>query len=123
MSRKLAKSTVARLTAKLEAERDRLQGTIASLEEEMQDARIAEAAADHSADPDNVDGGSIAVELEKEISLEQNATDLLDKVERALVRVKTREYGVCEICGKNIPLARLEALPYVTTCVSCANSR
>ncbi|HEY1684275.1 MAG TPA: TraR/DksA C4-type zinc finger protein [Tepidisphaeraceae bacterium] len=29
----------------------------------------------------------------------------------------------CEICGKPIPLARLEALPGVTTCVPCASKK
>jgi phage/conjugal plasmid C-4 type zinc finger TraR family protein len=29
----------------------------------------------------------------------------------------------CEICGKPIPLARLEALPGVTTCVQCASKK
>jgi len=46
--------------------------------------------------------------------------DLLGKVERALEMVRAGSYGICESCGKSIPLARLEALPYATLCVDCA---
>ncbi|NIR37045.1 MAG: hypothetical protein GWN07_13970, partial [Actinobacteria bacterium] len=44
----------------------------------------------------------------------------LHKVERALERVEEGTYGICESCGESIPVARLEVLPYATTCVSCA---
>ena len=28
-------------------------------------------------------------------------------------------YGECEICNERIPLARLNALPYATSCIEC----
>ncbi len=59
-------------------------------------------------------------EFEKELSLGQNTVDLLRKVERALARVDDGTYGICESCGTQIPVARLEVLPYATECVSCA---
>ena len=59
-------------------------------------------------------------EYAKELSIERNAADLLSKVEHALTRVQSGEYGICESCGDAIPLARLEVLPYATTCVNCA---
>ena len=40
-------------------------------------------------------------------------------IENALKRMKKGEYGVCEGCGSNIPLARLQALPYATHCIEC----
>lgn len=43
----------------------------------------------------------------------------LHQIERALVRLKQGTYGVCEGCGKKIPVARLNALPFSTTCISC----
>jgi DnaK suppressor protein len=69
------------------------------------------------------EGGSMAFEYEKELSVDQNTADLLDKVEHALDRLERGEYGSCEVCGKPIPVARLEALPYVTLCVDCARER
>ena len=33
--------------------------------------------------------------------------------------MKAGEYGVCEVCSKKIPMARLDALPYATMCIEC----
>jgi DnaK suppressor protein len=43
----------------------------------------------------------------------------LNQIERALVRMKQGTYGVCEVCQSKIPVARLNALPYSTTCIEC----
>ena len=59
-------------------------------------------------------------EKETELSLEQNTLDLLSKANRALERVEAGTYGLCEACGKAIPIERLEALPYSNLCVECA---
>ncbi|HEV3262198.1 MAG TPA: TraR/DksA C4-type zinc finger protein [Gemmataceae bacterium] len=44
----------------------------------------------------------------------------LSQIERALARIKQGTYGLCEVCQTKIPVARLNALPYSTTCVKCA---
>ncbi len=43
----------------------------------------------------------------------------LASIEKALERMRAGEYGVCENCQCNIPLARLQALPYATLCIRC----
>jgi DnaK suppressor protein len=43
----------------------------------------------------------------------------LNQIERALARLKQGTYGLCEICQGKIPVARLNALPYSTTCIDC----
>ena len=43
----------------------------------------------------------------------------LSQIERALARMKQGTYGVCEHCQGKIPVARLNALPYSTTCIEC----
>jgi len=43
----------------------------------------------------------------------------LNQIERALARLKQGTYGVCEGCQKKIPVARLNALPFSTTCIEC----
>lgn len=40
-------------------------------------------------------------------------------IENALERIREGGYGVCEACETNIPLARLQALPYATLCIQC----
>src|ERR1700756_1857674 len=43
----------------------------------------------------------------------------LSQIERALARMKQGTYGLCELCQGKIPVARLNILPYSTTCVQC----
>ncbi len=43
----------------------------------------------------------------------------LAMIENALEKMRTGHYGKCEGCGTRIPLARLNALPYATTCIDC----
>lgn len=121
MARKLAKSTIAKLRARLEEERDRLTALLETWEEERETLRLSETASEHNSDPENMDGGSLAFELEMDFSKQQNTLDLLAKVKHALQRMDDGTYGICEVSGQNIPLARLDALPYATTTVEFAN--
>lgn len=41
----------------------------------------------------------------------------LAQIEKALERMRGGQYGLCEITGQPIPMARLRALPYATMCV------
>ena len=43
----------------------------------------------------------------------------LAQIERALVRLRQGTYGVCEGCARKIPVSRLNALPFTTTCIEC----
>ena len=43
----------------------------------------------------------------------------LASVEMALERIREGNYGMCESCAEPIPLARLQALPYATSCIDC----
>ena len=53
------------------------------------------------------------------LGLASNDRELLYKVEGALNRIEENTYGVCQVCGKLIAVARLKALPYVETCLKC----
>lgn len=44
----------------------------------------------------------------------------LQKLERALERTDSNDFGICSKCGSEIPFGRLEFMPYTTRCVSCA---
>lgn len=121
MARQLATSTVKRLAKKLTQERERLEHLIDEHEREREESKLAEGSADRSADPDNVDGGAIEVEMEMDLAMVQNARDLLDRVKHAQDRMEKGLYGICEVTGDPIPVARLEALPYATTTVEAAN--
>jgi DnaK suppressor protein len=120
MARKLAANTLKKFRTQLESERIRLEQMIADHVRELEEARQTETSAERSPDPGSAEAGSMNFEFEKELSLGQNTVDLLRKVERALARTADGTYGICETCGNQIPVARLEVLPYSTECVSCA---
>lgn len=42
-------------------------------------------------------------------------------VENALSRIENGTYGECEVCGEQIEVQRLQALPYATLCMQHAN--
>ena len=121
MTRELAASTLKKLSRMLDVERERLELIIDEHEREREESVIAEGSADRNADPDNVDGGAINVEIGIDQATVQNARDLLVRVLHAQDRMEKGQYVTCEVTGEPIPVARLEALPYATTTVEAAS--
>jgi len=68
---------------------------------------------------DVVDAALDSVQDEISSQLAEVESRELARIEYALERMKDGQYGVCEGCGENIPLARLNALPYATHCITC----
>jgi RNA polymerase-binding transcription factor DksA len=52
--------------------------------------------------------------------MNDEAVGELRDISRALARLDAGDYGTCENCGEPINPARLEALPYATRCIACA---
>jgi DnaK suppressor protein len=63
------------------------------------------------------------VEAEKGLILEKRVRDQLAEVEHALHKFDQGTYGLCDICGRPIEPARLEALPQANLCLSCKAHR
>ena len=120
MSRKLAQTTINKFKKRLLEEQQQLNDLLERHQEERERIRLSEASAERSPDPTSADGGSMAFELEKELTLDENTKHLLNQINHALVLIKKKKYGICESCGSPIPVARLEALPYSTNCKDCA---
>lgn len=97
----------------LRAERENLLRQIGELEA-RQSGEDESAGYDDEGEPETA-----TYERERDLSLLENARDLLDKVNRALEKISNGTYGVCESCGKLIEAARLRALPYASLCISC----
>jgi RNA polymerase-binding protein DksA len=53
-------------------------------------------------------------------AIDGEAQHTVQLIDAALIRIKDGTYGICAVCGEEIPEKRLAALPYVTTCVNCA---
>jgi DnaK suppressor protein len=68
---------------------------------------------------DQADAGAKTFEREHEITLANNARDMLRQAEHALERLDAGTYGTCENCGNPIGKGRLQAFPRATLCVTC----
>jgi len=123
MARSLATSTLKRFRILLEEEKTRLTNVIQEIDDEQEELRLSETSAERSPDPNTAEGGSLAFEIEKELSLHQNANDLLSQADEALERIEDGTYGICADCDSAIPVARLEALPHTKLCVTCSATR
>lgn len=65
------------------------------------------------------DAGSDAYDRDFALSLLSQEQDSLYEIDQALKRIETGAYGTCEMSGKSIPHARLEALPFTRYTVDC----
>jgi DnaK suppressor protein len=109
--------------AELAELRAELEGEVEHLKQEIKDAEqeIAGLFRDGSdgAGNDQADVGSTTLERYHELSLANNARDMLNQIEFALTRIDDGTYGVCDNCGNAIGKGRLQAFPRATLCVSC----
>jgi RNA polymerase-binding transcription factor DksA len=58
------------------------------------------------------DSGTDNFDRDFALSLLSSDQDAVFEIEEALKRIERKTYGVCELTGKNIPKARLEAIPW-----------
>ena len=74
-----------------------------------------------SLDTDDL-GETASITLGREIdyTLGENSQNVLGEIDAALARIEDGTYGTCTNCGKEIPVARLEAYPWASLCIDCA---
>ena len=65
------------------------------------------------------DAGSDAYDRDFALSLLSQEQDALYEIDQALKRIEVGTYGKCEMSGKPIPRARLEAIPFARFTVEC----
>lgn len=67
------------------------------------------------------DAGSDAYDRDFALNLLSQEQDALFEIDEALKRIAKGTYGTCEMSGKSIPKARLEARPFARFTVECQN--
>lgn len=108
----LKKTEVARFKKKLEEMRAQLSQSLKGSTAEVKKPDEATGYSQHQADQGTDD-------FDRTISLEVTSREygVLRQIERALEKIDEDTYGVCDISGEDIPVARLEAVPYATMTV------
>lgn len=94
----------------------RLKHELVLIETEMEEL-IADSG--EGAGDDQADSGTKTFEREHEMSLVINARDMVLQTERALDRIDSKSYGICEDCSNPIGKERLQVFPRATLCMIC----
>ncbi|MGV2432065.1 MAG UNVERIFIED_CONTAM: RNA polymerase-binding protein DksA [Rickettsiaceae bacterium] len=68
-------------------------------------------------EPDLSDRATIETDTGIELRTRDRYRKLIDKIDEALKRIDSKEYGFCEETGEEIGLKRLEARPIATLCI------
>ena len=66
------------------------------------------------------DGTTEAVERLSTTATARSITHSIEDIDRALVKIDDGSYGKCDVCGDDIGVVRLDALPAASRCVECA---
>jgi RNA polymerase-binding transcription factor DksA len=82
-----------------------LQGLITRKDEggDMEDARYM-----------TMEDGSVSMEREQLSQMASRQITFIDHLEKAMMRIENKTYGICRVTGKLIDIARLRAVPHAT---------
>jgi DnaK suppressor protein len=69
--------------------------------------------------PDLSDQASAEIDRTFMLRLRGREQKLLKKIEEAIEKIETGVFGVCEVCGQEIDVKRLEARPVTSMCILC----
>src|SRR5580704_1662049 len=104
---------------RIEALRDILTRQRNALLVRIKDLRRSQVEERTTEPSDDMDIARSQAEVETHGSLMERSQDLLDAIDAAATRLEQGQYGKCEECGVDIPLNRLDALPFAACCVDC----
>ena len=115
----------------LESLQARLRGDVTQLTTEALGTDRQDGSTESKSPTHMAELGSDTFEQDFALSLVANEQETLTEIASALKRVKDGSYGLCEGCVAEeksptqsaIPKARLRAIPWTRTCVTCARKR
>ncbi len=108
----MKKSELKELKDNLEKRRDEILAQAASVKEPVYSFKEEDLL-------DEVDLASSESDQNMSIRLRDRERILLKKIEKALVKIDSSEYGICEACGEEIGFRRLMARPVTDMCIRC----
>ncbi|MGE3151062.1 MAG: RNA polymerase-binding protein DksA [Nitrospiraceae bacterium] len=69
--------------------------------------------------PDVSDQATAEADQHFAMRIRERERKLIKKIDEALNRITAGTYGICEVCGEQIPFPRLKARPVTTLCIEC----
>ena len=93
-----------------------------SLKESMMDVTTGEYISESSNYSLHMEQGTDAMEREKTFLFASRGSKFVNQLDDALVRIESKSYGICKVCGLLVPKERLEAVPTAQTCAEYKNT-
>lgn len=108
----LKKNEIDKFKKKLEELRAQLRNTIRNVSEDVKSFEEPKGYSQHQADEGTDD-------FDQTISIEVSTKEqsILKQIDRALEKIEEGTYGMCDVSGEEIPIKRLEAIPYANMTV------
>jgi len=93
---------------------------VAQREELLSEAETAmNTLPDQTVFPDLGDQATAETDRNFMLRLRGREQRLLKKIEEAIERIDRGDFGICDVCGNEIGIKRLEARPVTTMCIEC----
>lgn len=109
----LKKSEIETFKKRLLEMKDQLGLSLKAVSDDVKTSEESKGYSQHQADEGTDDfGQTISIEVS---SKEQG---IVRQIDRALEKIDEGTYGVCDVSGDEIPIKRLEAVPYATMTVA-----
>ncbi|HSB52485.1 MAG TPA: RNA polymerase-binding protein DksA [Dissulfurispiraceae bacterium] len=92
---------------------------------QQREALLAEAGvklnspSDETVFPELGDQASAEINRNFMLRLRERERKLIKKIDKAIERIDSGSYGICEACSQEITIKRLEARPVTTLCIEC----
>ena len=103
------------------ARRETVAERLAAVDQRL--ASVREARGEWSDEEHDPEGFALTFEWQQAEGLAREHRQELLELDAAEARVHAGDYGVCTVCGQQIPDAQLERVPTRTTCVACVERR
>ncbi|HEY8397999.1 MAG TPA: TraR/DksA C4-type zinc finger protein [Flavihumibacter sp.] len=69
-----------------------------------------------------MEDGSVSMEREQLAQMASRQITFIDHLEKAMMRIENKTYGICRVTGKLIDKARLRAVPHATLSIEAKNT-
>lgn len=107
----------------MEKLKQQLEQELQEIEKQLEESERPQATELSNYDNHPADNASDLTDQLTDMVIDEHRGDNAEEIKRALQAMEDGTYGKCAVCGEEIPIGRLEALPKALTCVEHAEQR
>lgn len=100
-----------------------LEQELQEIEQRIEQSERPQATELSNYDNHPADNASDLTDQLTEMAIDEHRGDNAEEIKEALQAMADGTYGKCAVCGKEIPIGRLEAMPQALTCVEHAEKK